>query len=505
MRIAYFLDMQKGLGGAGNLLLQQAYLMSSIYNVLVIIPSDENGSSNEEYTRRCDKYNLRHMCIEYDTAYNFTMLNFMGAMHSAELIEEMAKEERIDFFHSVQLNIAVEYVSRKLGIPHLMNIYQLQEHEFRICQGHIYPKFHLCDSLLYSKIWSSNIKIKSKCIRPVALSDFIVTKERYSRNTIKILMLGTVCVRKNQMTAIKAVSKCVNSGKRIELHILGANNNSYAKECEEYIKDENLEKVVYFHGFVSDITMFLEDGDCLLCSSVDESFPSSIVEALTYDLTIISTPVAGVPEIFVDKENSFISKDFSADSIAESILTCLKYYENGKVSQIHVNAIQTWLKHFDRKIVREQLDLYYKQIAEDQSFESVEPFLQIKEKIKQENILANKMGDTIDGWIYKRCLYYIIVKQALSKGKIYIWGAGNYGIMTAKILERMCPALEIVAFVDKNRKGEVEGIPIKRIDEIPINPNFFYSVSFTGGRNEAIKFLENKRLVLYKNIWTLPY
>ena len=117
-------------------------------------------------------------------------------------------------------------------------------------------------------------------------------------------MLGSVCPRKNQMAAIKVIEQIIGLHD-IELHIAGDLNNDYGYKCRQYVENQNLDKAVVFHGFVSEITSLLKQCDCLLCTSLDESFPSSIVEAVSYDLTIISTPVAGVPEIFVDRYNSF--------------------------------------------------------------------------------------------------------------------------------------------------------------------------------------------------------
>ena len=69
MKIAYFLDIPKGLGGAGNVLLEQAKLMSAVYEVLVIIPCNADGEINPEYERRCKKAHIRYRGMAYSTAY----------------------------------------------------------------------------------------------------------------------------------------------------------------------------------------------------------------------------------------------------------------------------------------------------------------------------------------------------------------------------------------------------------------------------------------------------
>lgn len=504
MKIAYFLDIPKGLGGAGNLLLQRAYLMSERNDVVVVIPSDRDDCVNEEYATRCTKYNMRYIGIKYSTAYSLTMLDFMGAMESAVAIEKFAIQEKIDFFHSVQLNIAVEYVSRKLKIPHLMDIYQIHEGEFKICNDNIYPKYHLCDSLIYSNLWRNHLGVESRCIRPVAPIDNIAKKEKYSHRSIRILMLGSVCLRKNQLVAIKAVERCIKYYDNLELHILGNKGSNYGKICEEYVKEKQLVNIVFFEGFISNIVPYLESSDCLLCTSVSESFPSSMVEALTYDLTIISTPVAGVPEVFVDKENAFIAKDFSEDSIVESILNFVEYCRNGKVDYIHKNAEQTWLKNFDRKLVIEQIESYYKAIVENKNFESIRPFYILKEKMKDTEDLLTNVDSLGENFIYSRVIYYSAVHKKLKKGKIYIWGAGKWGMITLNILKTLCPNIEIVAFIDNDRKGSVYNIPIERSEDVTYDRQYYYSVSFSRGRDEAIQYLEERGLKLFDNIWNLP-
>lgn len=504
MKIAYFLDIPKGLGGAGNLLLQRAALMSEIHDVIVVIPSDGQGRSNDEYIRRCMRHNLRYVCIEYSTAYSFTMVDYKGAVNSAEEIERFAKDEGIEFFHSVQLNLAAEYVSRKLKIPNLMDIYSIDENEFKICINDICPQFHLCDSQMYSDLWRKHLKIESRCIRPVAPLNDIKMKSEYGYKSMKILTIGNICSYKNQLAAIKAFSECRRYFNGMELHFLGDDSSSYAKECRRYVEENLLGDAVFFHGFVNDIEEYLKDSDCLLCTSTRESFPFSMVEALTYDLTIISTPVAGVPEVFVDKKNAFISRDFSEEAITSSILECIEYYQNGRIQEIHDKARETWFENFDRKVVRKQLDAYYNEIKNRKIFQGTVSFDAAKADIAKIEALLNTVDDLGETWIHRRGYYYLAVKRALKKGKIYIWGAGKWGKIAVEILNALCPNLEVAAFIDNEKKGSLNGLPIKRFDDIECNGEFLYSVSFAKEREDAIQRLKNKGLGLYDKIWNLP-
>lgn len=500
IKIAYFLDGPYGLGGAGNLLLQQAALMSELYTVLVVIPSSGKGEYSEELAIRCAKHGLPYCIVKYSTAYNFYDIDFCEAMDSVRNIEELVDREKISFFHSVQLNIAVEYVARKLGIPHLMDIYQLKDEEFLCCPGDIYPHYHLCDSKMYMDRWSRQLGIESRCVRPIALLDKMKKKEVYPQGQIHLLMLGTVCERKNQFEAIKACELCMNEYD-LTLTIAGDNDNKYAKNCIEYVKEHNLEEKIIFKGFVSDITPLLEKSDCFICASTYESFPSSIVEALTYDLTIISTPVAGVPEVFENEKNAYISKDFSADSIFESLTKCLHSYMDGNIVAIHKCAEDTWNNNFERNKAREQLDAYYKEIMKHPYTKKSDfPYI-ISEVSHTIKMLSDVYLDCEE--MKKKALYHTKLKKELCKGKMYLWGAGRMGKVAFRILSVLCPDLDIVAFVDINKEGRYLGLPIIKVEELPIQENLFYGIGFCGEIEYAVQYLEAKGLKLNQQIWIL--
>ena len=116
----------------------------------------------------------------------------------------------------------------------------------------------------------------------------------------RIIMVGKVGVRKNQLVGIQAVERCLEDFD-IKLTIAGDAEGEYAQECQNYVLQKKLQDRIRFLGFVEDIDSLMKSSDCMLCTSVDESFPTSIVEAVTYDTTVVTTPVAGVPELLLTR------------------------------------------------------------------------------------------------------------------------------------------------------------------------------------------------------------
>jgi glycosyltransferase involved in cell wall biosynthesis len=504
MKIAYFLDIPIGLGGAGNVLLEQARIMSKIHDVIVVIPCSKDGEVNREYERRCKKAGLRTKTIYYKTTYLPQNIDLLAAIQSAAVIKDFILEAEIDFLHSVQINTAAEIVSRELHKPHLMNIYQLRDEEFCIKNEGIIPRYHSCDSLLYCRLWSENWGMVTKCIRPAALEENIQNREQKKKTELRILMLGDVCKRKNQLAAIQAVEYCLYKGLKVVLTIAGNDYSEYAKICQAYIEEKGLFDVIRLKGFISDVKSLLRENDCFLCTSIEESFPSSIIEAMTYDLTIISTPVAGVPELLINGKNAFISQGFQMTKIAESIEECAEEYRTGNIKEIHKCAKNTWKENFSQKIVRRKLDEYYSYIL-DKHYSTIADIKRDSMIFAEVQSLYQKLlqADINEPFILQRCYYYVYLQKSLHAGKAYIWGAGNYGKAAKKLVEILFEQIELQAYIDIKKTGEYEGLPIIKFDEMESDIEYVF-LGFAGEKERVIEHLQEKKFKYNDNIWLLP-
>lgn len=504
MKIAYFLDIPSGLGGAGNVLLEQAKIMSKIYEVIVVIPCSETGKMNEEYERRCKKAGIRTRAMNYKTAFLPQNIDIIAAMQSTPTIRQFVLTENIDILHSVQINTAVEIVSRELHVPHLMNIYQLRDEEFCIKDEGIIPTYHSCDSFLYCNQWNRNWGMESKCIRPAAPAIHYQKIKLNNDNKLKILMLGDVCKRKNHLSAIQAIEYCKQKELKVVLTIAGNDCTQYAEECRRYITCNNLSDRIYMSGFQSEIEPLLKDNDCLLCASVDESFPSSIVEAMAYDLTIISTPVAGVPELLTNKKNAFICSGFSAYEITKSIKECIVAYQNQSIEKIHHCAKCTLKKNFSKEVVREKLNDYYCYMLDKYLNKENEPrknYLIFEESLDiYHSFIRNKIDES---YILQRCFYYAYLKKNLNIGKVYIWGAGKYGKLAKQLLKLLFNRMKLLAYIDSKKTGKYLGVPVIKSEEIRADVDYIF-LGFAGEKEQVIEQLEGKGFKYNKNIWIFP-
>lgn len=171
------------------------------------------------------------------------------------------------------------------------------------------------------KEWFENIGVDSKKItilHNITAYPEIHYAERKVNFPIRYLFLGEIGHRKGVFDIIRALANHREElvGK-VELKIGG---NKYEEELLSAIKDAKLQNIVNFEGFVSGHKKIdlLNWADVFILPSFNEGLPISILEAMSYSMPIISTPVGGIPEV-VDKTNGILVTPGNDDEIYDAI------------------------------------------------------------------------------------------------------------------------------------------------------------------------------------------
>lgn len=142
---------------------------------------------------------------------------------------------------------------------------------------------------------------------------------------VRFLFMGEIGHRKGVFDIIRALShhKAEIEGK-LELRIGG---NKMENELLNAIKEGDLTETVKFDGWVTGMKKIelLNWADVYILPSFNEGLPISILEAMSYKMPIISTPVGGIPEV-VDNENGILVTPGNY----EEIFSAMKYYLDNK-------------------------------------------------------------------------------------------------------------------------------------------------------------------------------
>jgi len=121
-----------------------------------------------------------------------------------------------------------------------------------------------------------------------------------------IVFVGRISVVKNLRLLIRSFAKLQSTN--LGLVIVG--DGPAMESLRSLIHELNLSEV-YCLGAMSNPMPIIKKSSCLVLPSFSEAFPTVLLEAISLNVPIVSTPTKGAMEILKSVPNTFISKDFS--------------------------------------------------------------------------------------------------------------------------------------------------------------------------------------------------
>jgi glycosyltransferase involved in cell wall biosynthesis len=111
----------------------------------------------------------------------------------------------------------------------------------------------------------------------------------------------------------------------MRLDIVGPNDDvQYLNTVRSYLRDYQLEASVTIHGLVDDdqLRQRYENADIMLLTSLEESSPICVVEAMASGLPIVSTDVGGIAEMVT--ENAILCRSGDTNSVVHALIQILR-------------------------------------------------------------------------------------------------------------------------------------------------------------------------------------
>lgn len=147
-------------------------------------------------------------------------------------------------------------------------------------------------------------------------NDFIMDTNE-SDKQIKLLFVGSINKRKGFNDLLETL-KILNID--YVLNVLGDfSTDEMQSYCSQFIANNNLK--VNFHGYLSgsDKIDIISNSDILILPSYAEGFPMVIPEAMALGCAIISTNIAGIPEIVKNELNGYLIEPGQIVELAQKI------------------------------------------------------------------------------------------------------------------------------------------------------------------------------------------
>lgn len=499
-KVMYFFDDGQTVGGAINTLLQQAILVRQAgYETVLVISNRRQDEIGDRYHNIYAKCGMRVLRLPFSISNQPEDIDIVHLIEHYEEVRDAVKGYAPDILHSVQINPMLELISRELNIPHIMNVYPLIPAFYSIDYMDVFPRFHICDSNYYAEQWKRYFKTDSICIRTVVYKLPSIKRHVAAKKEIRYLCVGTVYKEKNQLEVIKAFHMALRHGAAGKLFVCGYATNRYAEECRRYIAVNDLEDCIFLKGFIEDMSVEYELGDVLICGSTRESYPNVISEALANGLVVISTPVAGVPEVIKDGFNGYLCEGYTKEAICDKIEQFDRERKGNRIAEILTNACNTFKMTHSPEVITNILLNYYQYVLKEPRRHTSIGIKKVKEEFLD---IINNFNDKFSFFtspekVQLKLWYIYHIKNIVddlvdcNEAEFFVWGTGKYAINVMEILDVFFPTLKVSGFVDSYKQGKFLELEISMPDVILQKKNSIIFVGVVNGQEEVIQTLED--------------
>ncbi len=132
----------------------------------------------------------------------------------------------------------------------------------------------------------------------------------------RVVCVGRLCEQKGQLLLVNAVSRLVRKGVNIELVLAG--DGEMRKEIEALIQQHNLQSQIRITGWISSEQVKEEilAARGLVLPSFAEGLPVVIMEAMALRRPVLTTYVAGIPELVIPGEGGWLFPAGDVEALA---------------------------------------------------------------------------------------------------------------------------------------------------------------------------------------------
>ncbi len=213
-----------------------------------------------------------------------------------------------------------------------------------------HTRYFIANSQRGEKEILSHYRVPGKKIQviynAVSFDHLLPGQEMLKGEPIKnLLFVGSGFLRKGLYFLIQALPQIVKNAD-VRLSVVGQGNQKKAGRLAERLGV--LDKIT-FAGPVKEVAAYYREADVFVLPSIYEPFSNACLEAMTFDLPLITTEMNGASEEIVDAENGFTIKNPSdISALSDSILKALALKKE-EVRQIHrrMLARHTWDRHLE--------------------------------------------------------------------------------------------------------------------------------------------------------------
>ena len=183
---------------------------------------------------------------------------------------------------------------------------------------------------------------------------------RFAQN--QVVILGRIIPFKGHMKLIKALSIVKAELGDFKLVIVGHGDDNFIADLKQEIKVNQLESLVTFTGFQTNIYDYLNNSDLMVVPSVAEGFGLIFLEAMNSGLPIIGFDVPATNEIIEHETSGVLIPPYDEQQLGQAILELLGNEARRKaLSEAAKNRLVSYFCL--ERMTKETLNFYNKTIS----------------------------------------------------------------------------------------------------------------------------------------------
>ncbi len=187
--------------------------------------------------------------------------------------------------------------------------------------------------------------------------------------TARLVCVGRLCEQKGQLLLVDAVERLVRSGVPIELVLAG--DGEMRAEIEARIARSGLQRQVRITGWIgsNEVRDEILAARALVLPSFAEGLPVVLMEAMALGRPVVTTFVAGIPELVRNGESGWLVPAGDVEGLTEALRECLAITPS-ELAQLGKRAREQVLQRHSIDVEAGKLAALFR---EPPRFESVAP------------------------------------------------------------------------------------------------------------------------------------
>ncbi len=140
----------------------------------------------------------------------------------------------------------------------------------------------------------------------------------------RLVCIGRLCEQKGQLLLVEAMAQVVHSGVAMELVLAG--DGEMRSEVEALVQHHGLTDKVRITGWISSeqVRTELLGARAMVLPSFAEGLPVVIMEAMALRRPVLTTFVAGIPELVQHEQTGWLFAAGSVEELAAALVSCLQ-------------------------------------------------------------------------------------------------------------------------------------------------------------------------------------